>query len=318
MTTKQDYYPYGMVMYGRNGVAQVSDNHRYGFQGQEMDNEIKGGKGTSINYKYRMHDPRIGRFFAVDPLAPKYPHNSPYAFSENRVVDAIELEGLECVTLSHGGGFGSGGGFSAHKTLVINLGTGEIKSFNTQSTGFVGGYYGGLDLNLGMMWSTNIDDYAGKSIDYGFQGGTMFKASGSFNISENGTVTTEIGGGPGGGIAATGYYSETEESRKGAEAIADFVSIDPGYSLSMSMDDLRKKLKEGSQNLRSEIESQRELYRSKDAKIDQMIEQKDAGDSSISWDTIENLQKDRNKVYDKIKELRETKKTLDEYRDKLE
>lgn len=42
-----------------------------------------------------MHDPRVGRFFAVDPLASKYPHNSPYAFSENRVIDGVELEGLE-------------------------------------------------------------------------------------------------------------------------------------------------------------------------------------------------------------------------------
>ncbi|MBK7128586.1 MAG: hypothetical protein IPH66_04365 [Crocinitomicaceae bacterium] len=42
-----------------------------------------------------MHDPRIGRFFAVDPLAPKYPHNSPYAFSENKVIAWVELEGLE-------------------------------------------------------------------------------------------------------------------------------------------------------------------------------------------------------------------------------
>jgi len=42
-----------------------------------------------------MHDPRIGRFFAVDPLTSKYPWNSPYAFSENRVIDAVELEGLE-------------------------------------------------------------------------------------------------------------------------------------------------------------------------------------------------------------------------------
>lgn len=48
-----------------------------------------------------MHDPRLGRFFAVDPLASKYPHNSPYAFSENRVIDGVELEGLE-VVLIHG------------------------------------------------------------------------------------------------------------------------------------------------------------------------------------------------------------------------
>ncbi|NOQ70807.1 MAG: hypothetical protein GQ574_02330 [Crocinitomix sp.] len=69
-------------------------DYRYGFQGQEKDDEIK-GHDNSVNYKYRMHDPRIGRFFAVDPLAAKYSYNSPYAFSENRVIDARELEGME-------------------------------------------------------------------------------------------------------------------------------------------------------------------------------------------------------------------------------
>ncbi|OWP74764.1 hypothetical protein BWG23_12985 [Flavobacterium oreochromis] len=42
-----------------------------------------------------MHDPRVGRFFATDPLEVIYPWNSPYAFSENRVIDMVELEGLE-------------------------------------------------------------------------------------------------------------------------------------------------------------------------------------------------------------------------------
>ncbi len=71
-----------------------SDFYRYGFQGQEKDDEIK-GEGNSLNYKYRMHDPKIGRFFAVDPLFKEYPHNSSYAFSENVVINAIELEGRE-------------------------------------------------------------------------------------------------------------------------------------------------------------------------------------------------------------------------------
>lgn len=70
------------------------EDYRYGFQGQEMDDEVK-GEGNSVNYKYRMHDPRIGRFFAIDPLAPKYPYNSPYAFSENSTIRFGELEGLE-------------------------------------------------------------------------------------------------------------------------------------------------------------------------------------------------------------------------------
>jgi RHS repeat-associated protein len=70
----------------------------FSFQGQEHDNEVK-GEGNSVNYKYRMHDPRLGRFFAVDPLAAKYPRNSVYAYSENRVIDALELEGLEAVVI---------------------------------------------------------------------------------------------------------------------------------------------------------------------------------------------------------------------------
>jgi RHS repeat-associated protein len=86
-----DYYPFGMLVPNRHSV----DDYRYGFQGQEKDDEIKGGKGNSLNYTFRMHDPRVGRFFAVDPLFRDYPWNSPYAFSENRVIDGVELEGLE-------------------------------------------------------------------------------------------------------------------------------------------------------------------------------------------------------------------------------
>ena len=68
----------------------------YSFQGQERDDEVKGA-GNSYNFEYRMHDPRVGRFFAVDPLAAKYAYNGTYNFSENRVVDGVELEGLQVV-----------------------------------------------------------------------------------------------------------------------------------------------------------------------------------------------------------------------------
>ena len=92
-----DYYPFGQLVPNRHGS---SNSYRYGFQGQEMDNELK-GEGNSLNYTFRMHDPRIGRFFATDPLFKEYPHNSPYAFSENRVTNAIELEGLEAIDLNN-------------------------------------------------------------------------------------------------------------------------------------------------------------------------------------------------------------------------
>jgi hypothetical protein len=49
------------------------------------------------SFKWRNHQPDIGRFFKVDPLAEEYDYNSPYAFSENKVVSHRELEGLEAV-----------------------------------------------------------------------------------------------------------------------------------------------------------------------------------------------------------------------------
>lgn len=54
--------------------------------------------------------PDVGRFFNIDPLAQKYTYNSPYAFSENCVVNSRELEGLEKVLaiFYHGGYDGDG------------------------------------------------------------------------------------------------------------------------------------------------------------------------------------------------------------------
>jgi RHS repeat-associated protein len=86
--------PFGVTLDGRNMTLAGAEDYRYGFQGQEIDNEVK-GKNNSVNYKYRMHDPRVGRFFARDPLAKNYPFISPYSFSGNKVTAWVELEGLE-------------------------------------------------------------------------------------------------------------------------------------------------------------------------------------------------------------------------------
>lgn len=89
---ERDHVPFGSLLPGRN---YSSNSYRFGFQGQEKDDELHGSTGTSYAFEYRMHDPRVGRFLSIDPLAAKYPHNSPYAFAENQVIQFIELEGLE-------------------------------------------------------------------------------------------------------------------------------------------------------------------------------------------------------------------------------
>ncbi len=42
-----------------------------------------------------MYNPKLARFFSVDPIAKKYPELTPYQFASNRPIDGIDLDGLE-------------------------------------------------------------------------------------------------------------------------------------------------------------------------------------------------------------------------------
>ena len=68
------------------------DGYRYGFNGKENDNEIK-GEGNSVDFGARMYDSRLGRWFAIDPLASKYPTMSPYNFVANSPLVFIDPDG---------------------------------------------------------------------------------------------------------------------------------------------------------------------------------------------------------------------------------
>ena len=86
-----DFYPFGMEEPGRTFNAGA---YRYGFNGKENDNEVKGA-GNQIDYGMRAYDPRIARFMSVDPLAKEYPHLTPYQFSSNTPIQAVDLDGKE-------------------------------------------------------------------------------------------------------------------------------------------------------------------------------------------------------------------------------
>lgn len=91
---EDSYYPFGLTF---NSYTS-GDRNKYLFQKQELQDEY--GLNWS-QFKWRMHDPAIGRFISIDPLATDYSHNSPYAFSENRVINGVELEGLEFAGMSY-------------------------------------------------------------------------------------------------------------------------------------------------------------------------------------------------------------------------
>jgi RHS repeat-associated protein len=87
----QDYYPFGMLQPDRKWSL---GSYRYGFNGKENDNEVK-GEGNQQDYGMRVYDPRIGKFLSVDPITAKYPELTPYQFASNRPIDGIDLDGLE-------------------------------------------------------------------------------------------------------------------------------------------------------------------------------------------------------------------------------
>lgn len=88
-----DFYPGGMIMPDRH-YTYSDTTYRYKHQGQESDNEIA-GLGVDYFYKFRMSDSRLVRFWSVDPLYGKYPYYSNYQFSGNKLINSVELEGLE-------------------------------------------------------------------------------------------------------------------------------------------------------------------------------------------------------------------------------
>ena len=87
-----DYYPFGMVLPKRAWSA--GGRYRFGFNGKEQDDEWNGA-GNMLNYGFRIHDPRLGRFLSVDPLAPEYPWYTPYQYAGNRPINSVDLDGLE-------------------------------------------------------------------------------------------------------------------------------------------------------------------------------------------------------------------------------
>lgn len=99
------YYPFGLTMAGISDKAVKSNyaENKYRFQKQELQNkEFSDGSGLEwYEFKYRMDDPQIGRFWQVDPLSDSFPKYSTYAFSGNMVTAHVEMEGLEPVYAVH-------------------------------------------------------------------------------------------------------------------------------------------------------------------------------------------------------------------------
>lgn len=72
-----------------------ASSYRYGFNGKENDNDVKGIEGSQQDYGMRIYDPRLGKFLSVDPISKDYPWYTPYQFAGNKPIAAVDVDGLE-------------------------------------------------------------------------------------------------------------------------------------------------------------------------------------------------------------------------------
>jgi RHS repeat-associated protein len=85
-----DYYAFGAQMQKRGKEG----SYRYGFNGKENDNEVK-GEGNSLDFGGRIYDPRLGRWLSQDPLMAKKPDLSPYQSYKNNPIIYIDGDGKD-------------------------------------------------------------------------------------------------------------------------------------------------------------------------------------------------------------------------------
>jgi len=86
------YLPYGETMTDQiaNQPPEIGDwSTEYLYTGQELDAET-----GLYYYGARYYDPKISRFMSVDPLADKFPNQSPYLYGYNNPVRFIDVDGL--------------------------------------------------------------------------------------------------------------------------------------------------------------------------------------------------------------------------------
>lgn len=122
---------------------ESTDDYRYGFNGMEKDDEMK-GKGNNYFTHHRLLDPRIGRWLSLDPKGdhPNQIGISPYALSWNNPIRFNDPNG-DCPFCW---GFIIGAAIEYTSQVIANISKGDsdpFKNINYQQV-FIGGLAGGL------------------------------------------------------------------------------------------------------------------------------------------------------------------------------
>ncbi|MBN8574209.1 MAG: hypothetical protein J0M05_09885 [Candidatus Kapabacteria bacterium] len=83
-----NYYSFEMEHTGTAGSYDLSSDYRYGYNGKEKDDEIK-GEANSLDYSARIYDPRVG---STDSKERDMPEWNPYCLSISNPIYFIDTD----------------------------------------------------------------------------------------------------------------------------------------------------------------------------------------------------------------------------------
>ena len=122
-----DYCTFGSLMPGRQYSSGTG--YRFGFNGKEMDNEVK-GVGNSVDFGARIYDSRLGKWLSPDAFEKKYPYLTPYNFCANVPILYVDPDG-NIITISSTQ-------YKEHEPIVTVVVFKDGKLFNKDGTDYVG------------------------------------------------------------------------------------------------------------------------------------------------------------------------------------
>ena len=246
LTEEDHYYPFGLTMAGISDKALKGNyaENKIRFQKQELQSkEFSDGSGLEMyEFKYRMDDPQIGRFWSIDPLSNKYVYNSTYAFSENKVTSHVELEGLEAGQIINSFWRAVEGELhTAAKNVDDNIGAGASLSVEKPITSKTDGVVNTLTHTLSFDISTHFDDYLSYLItnntNAGYQGSLV-----TVNGKNDYSVGTKIEGTtPIGSVSVKQSVNQDKVGTTTAKATVNTASgVNPTVTASQSTDGTKK------------------------------------------------------------------------------
>ena len=87
-----DYYPFGMRH--KTSKGHSADDHKYLYNGKELQNDSIGGHGLNwYDYGARFYDAEIGRFHTQDRFAENYYSLTPYHYCAGNPINSIDVNG---------------------------------------------------------------------------------------------------------------------------------------------------------------------------------------------------------------------------------